>query len=999
VAGAMDDRLRPHDPVACDPARAHVALPAVSPPPATRALAVVLVDPRVSTQRALASSTMPWRNDWSLLDARPDAARRPGALGHPDLCDAASRATLLSLAERHGIGALCVRVGAVSGALVGDDLVERLLAEAGRRVRIGVAWANDAWRGRAPARPEHDAMLLARLLGRLADSQAALRVEDRLLVVVEHPEPDCIARLRAACGSVGIAMPFVVARDGQGTLRDAAEIQADALLDLPWPPERLPGAAGFDLAALAAKTLATAGAGRIPGVVAGWDDRPRRGSSGAWAADADVDVYAAWLKAAVVRAEAQPVAGRPIVVIHGWNGWADGACLEPDLDGGYAWLHATRAALYRSTPWPKVALLSHDARAHGAQYLALNIVREWLALGVDVEVVLQDGGWLRPRFEALAATHCLAGLDDAGIASVARDLRARGVEVLFANTAVAGRTVRAFKDAGLRIIGLVHELPGLLAYYELQSALQALVEVSECVLVAWRVVQDGLEKILPRHDLCHVIRRPQGLYTRNRYRDCPVESAPRVALRDRLGIAHHAAVVVTVGYADARKGADLWARVAAIACQRRSDLRFVWVGHRDPSLAPILDALLHDAGVADRVHFLGVDFDTDDIYAGADAYALTSREDPFPSVVLESLAVGTPVVAFRDTGGGAELLGEAGGLLAPAFDVMAYADALLALVNDPARRAALGSAGRARIERDHGFRDYALDLLALAGGECPRVDAVVPNYNHARYLADRVASIEAQTHPVSRLILLDDASEDASAGVLQIIGQYCNPAPLLVRRRENSGSPFLQWREGVRRAQGEFVWIAEADDVAEPELLELLVGEMRRDSGIVLAYAQSCRIDGDGGVLAPDYLGWTDDLDRERWRAPYTVQGQVEIARALAVKNTIPNVSAVLFRRDALEAVLEDHIDNIARLRVAGDWATYLHLACLGRIHFQPRVGNRHRHHARTVTSRVDAQRHYDEVVAMQALASTLVPLGKDVRARAEAHLAWLRDHLRLGES
>lgn len=991
----MGEVLGSRDAIAGDLARGRVALPASSPPPATAALAVVLLDPRVSPQPALASHTMPWYTDWSRLDAHAGATRRPGALGHPDLRDVASRAMLLALAERHGVGALCVRVAAISGELVGADIVEHLLVEAGRGVKIAIAWANDAWSGRVTARAEADAMLLATMLARLAPSAAALRVEGRVLVVVEHPESACIARLRAACESVGIAAPFVVARDGHGTLCDAAEVQADALLDLPWPPERLSGRAGFDFAALAAKTLATSGAGRIPGVLAGWDDRPRRGAAGAWAVDADVHAYRTWLDAAVVQAQAHPVAGRlPMLVIHGWNGWADGASLEPDLDGGYAWLQATRVALYRSTRLPRVALLSHDARAHGAQYLALNIAREWSALGVQVEVVLQEGGWLRPRFEAIAPTHCLAGLDDAGITSLAQGLRTRGVEVLFANTAVTGRVVRRFHEAGLRIIGLVHELPGLVAYYGLQPALEALVSCSERVVVASGAVRDGLATMLPGRDLGHVIRRPQGLYTRNRHRDDPAPSAPRVALRDRLGIPHHAAVVVTVGYADARKGADLWARVAAIACRRRSDLRFVWVGHRDPSLAPILDALLRDAGVADRVHFLGVDFDTDDVYAGADAYALTSREDPFPSVVLESLAVGTPAVAFAGTGGGAELLGEAGGLLAPAFEVEAYADALLAVVNDPARREALGAAGRARIERDHGFRDYVLDLLALAGGEHPRIDAVVPNYNHARHLADRVASIEAQTLPVTRLILLDDASDDASRGVLQIIGQYCNPAPVVLCRRENSGSPFLQWREGLRRARGEFVWIAEADDVAEPALMEALAAEMRRDSGIVLGYAQSCRIDDDGDVLATDYLGWTDDLDRERWRAPYTVQGRVEIASALAVKNTIPNVSAVLFRRDALEAVLEDHIDAIARLRVAGDWATYLHLACLGRIHFQPQIGNRHRQHARAVTSRVDAQRHYEEVVAMQGLAATLVPLGEDVRARAEAHLAWLRGHL-----
>jgi hypothetical protein len=70
----------------------------------------------------------------------------------------------------------------------------------------------------------------------------------------------------------------------------------------------------------------------------------------------------------------------------------------------------------------------------------------------------------------------------------------------------------------------------------------------------------------------------------------------------------------------------------------------------------------------------------------------------------------------------------------------------------------------------------------------------------------------------------------------------------------------------------------------------------------------------------------------------------------------------------------------------------------MGRIHFEPAVGNRHRHHPRAVTSRIEPQRHYDEVVAMQRLAASLVPLDDAVRARAEAHLAWLRGHLRLGE-
>jgi len=56
--------------------------------------------------------------------------------------------------------------------------------------------------------------------------------------------------------------------------------------------------------------------------------------------------------------------------------------------------------------------------------------------------------------------------------------------------------------------------------------------------------------------------------------------------------------------------------------------------------------------------------------------------------------------------------------------------------------------------------------------------------------------------------------------------------------RVNTGSPFKQWNRGVRETSGKYIWIAEADDDAEPSLLGRLVSALETNPNAVLAYCQ-----------------------------------------------------------------------------------------------------------------------------------------------------------------
>ena len=100
----------------------------------------------------------------------------------------------------------------------------------------------------------------------------------------------------------------------------------------------------------------------------------------------------------------------------------------------------------------------------------------------------------------------------------------------------------------------------------------------------------------------------------------------------------------------------------------------------------------------------------------------------------------------------------------------------------------------------------------------PKVSAIVPCYNHARFLEQRIDSILNQTYQDFELILLDDHSTDDSYSIC--LSYKDNPHVVHVEtNKQNSGKPFKQWEKGIRLAKGEYIWIAESDDYAEKEFL------------------------------------------------------------------------------------------------------------------------------------------------------------------------------------
>jgi glycosyl transferase family 2 len=286
----------------------------------------------------------------------------------------------------------------------------------------------------------------------------------------------------------------------------------------------------------------------------------------------------------------------------------------------------------------------------------------------------------------------------------------------------------------------------------------------------------------------------------------------------------------------------------------------------------------------------------------------------------------------------------------------------LALQTGPEERARLARLARRRFP----FADYADQLLELAVPRASGVTAVVPNYNYAHYLPSRLQSILNQTQPPATIVVLDDASADDSERVVRQEAARSGRDILWVGSARNSGSVFAQWRRAAEMAETEFVWIAEADDGAEPALLERLLAAMRAAPQARFGFADSRAIDAAGATLWPDHRGYYRESGTTLLNRSGLIPADQFLRECLGARNLVLNASAVLWRREALLDALRRCGDALGEFRMAGDWLLYAEaLAAGGSVAYVAEPLNLHRRHGAGVTHGLPPLRHLDEIRRM----------------------------------
>ncbi len=416
---------------------------------------------------------------------------------------------------------------------------------------------------------------------------------------------------------------------------------------------------------------------------------------------------------------------------------------------------------------------------------------------------------------------------------------------------------------------------------------------------------------------------PQGLYR-------PVEPRRGKALRARLRLPEGATLAIGLGYGDLRKGFDLFLQAWRLAQGVDASIHMLWVGDLDPVISAYLGAELAAAAATGTFHHLPFQSDGADWLAAADVHLLTSREDPFPSVVLEAMSAGVPTVAFEEAGSAPDVLRELrAGVSVPLGDAAAMVRQMraLALQTEREDRLRLTALARERFP----FGAYAETLLAMAMPARASISAIVPTLNYARYLPGRLASIFEQSVAPIEILVLDDGSTDGSEAVVRTTAAKAGREVRWVRAAQRIGV-FAQWRRAASLATGEFVWIAEADDLADAALLERLGQALLDAPDARFAFADSAAIDAGGDALWPDHKAYYREAGTLLLERSGVIAADEFLREVIGTRNLVLNASAVLWRREALIEALERAGEALDGFRLAGDWLLYAEAASAGRV-------------------------------------------------------------------
>lgn len=925
---------------------------------------------------------------------------QPDELGFYDLRILEVQERQVELAKKYGIHGFCFYYYWFAGKRLLERPLDQYLSHPHLDLPFCLCWANENWTRRWDG-AEHDVLIaqeyteeqylhFIRDISLNFSDPRYIYVDGKPILLVYRinllPNPQKAAEVwRSECRKMGIGEIYLVAVQSFG-ITDPRPYGFDAAVE--FPPSYLSQA---EVSLKSVKITNPRFAGKIfdyntaahlmlekkhgdytlfKTVMPSWDNTARRQNESHIFINATPSAYQSWLENVVSYTRKNLPEGKRFVFVNAWNEWAEGTHLEPDRRYGYAYLQATADAIQgianKKFPFPpgwKLLFISHDAHKGGAQAALLSTL-EWFKehTSLSIKILCLEGGALLSRFEALADTIVLNELGGSlegnkdELTERLLDFCGWEPDLIYGNTVVAGKAYQWLHTLGVPILTHVYELEMSIQRYAAEWMGDVL-KYSTQYITPSQAVKDNLVKN-------HAVDSSKITVVYGAVSNEPLHQyesdKEKIRERKKLGLDARKILVVGCGLGmPFRKGADLFIKLGDILLHSgRTDFHFYWVGGFEDSESDLLNGIWADHraklaknNLGDFVTFLGYKENFKDYFQAADIFVLPSREDPLPLVAIEAAKCGLPLVCFAGAGGTPDLVGDDAGFVVPFEDTEAMAEKILKLMDDLGLRTAMGKRAREKFLSQFTVERTTPNILSTCrkvAGQKPAVSIIVPNYNHAKYLPERLESIFNQTFQDFEVLLLDDASTDDS---MEVLRQYVGYGDVRVYKSDqNSGSPFRQWLVGLDMARADILWIAESDDVCKPEFLENLLPAFR-DPAVKLAYANSEVIDENGHVVgdySSDTAEYLTSLSLTKWKSSYITNANREINDALGIKNTILNVSAVLLRIRQFDLSL-DFRETLGKMRIAGDWYFYVRAIKDGKVYYDFRKWNSHRRHSNSV--------------------------------------------------
>lgn len=370
-----------------------------------------------------------------------------------------------------------------------------------------------------------------------------------------------------------------------------------------------------------------------------------------------------------------------------------------------------------------IIFVGHEATRSGAPFTQLHLM-QWIKENTShkMVLVLLKGGPLIAEFEKLADTYIIdspkfsfpkrvwsklnrvAGKDH----SNTMDEIAKYVpDVIFASSLFAiNYGVKLKNKLGIKLICNIHELEFPFFYMPQHNFPAALLKTDLFMMGSQAVKEFYINNFAINKDKASVIYDFIADEEPTPFTSSDINAIYNIPINSKI--------VGAMGSVDFRKGHDIFLRVAREVLNVSPDTYFMWVGgNKNAGEYKVLERDIMLSGLSDRVIIPGEQADIHNYYNAFDIFLMTSREDPFPLVCLESALANTPIICFEHSGGMPEFIRDDAGYVVDYLDTNQMAMRTLELLENDALRNQMGAVGRERALNNHTIGKLGPSILAL----------------------------------------------------------------------------------------------------------------------------------------------------------------------------------------------------------------------------------------------------------------------------------------------
>lgn len=379
---------------------------------------------------------------------------------------------------------------------------------------------------------------------------------------------------------------------------------------------------------------------------------------------------------------------------------------------------------------PNILFVSHDANRAGAQLFLLNIMKDFKAAGYGIQLLcLLKWGPLLSEFEEVCEVKESPKQSKKKSKILSKIIKAdakkdfkgfidetygsKKIDFIYANTIATACSATQIKEVlSVPLISHIHELQFSLDLYARKSEKENLLKSSDGIIACSQAVKDNLVEgdpsLASKTTVIHSFVDNESVL--KLYKNSIAES-----IKEEFKLPKDAILAGACGNAEWRKGLDIFISLVNAIKQKetKQKIHFVWIGLK--AEGTYYEQIMYDVrkmGISEYVTFINPTPKAVEIINALDVFVVSSREDPFPLVMLEAALCKKPILGFKNTGGCSEFVKDEAGILAAYLDVEGMAENLLYLADNKEIREAKGQNGHNSILTNYSF-EHSVEKLKV----------------------------------------------------------------------------------------------------------------------------------------------------------------------------------------------------------------------------------------------------------------------------------------------